>query len=91
MTNWQVQSAKQRFSEVLRAAEAGEPQFITKHGETVAVLVDIADYRRTHAVEVPLTDYLLTGRVAVELDGDLELPVRVAEPDRAGRLLGVES
>ncbi|HET9256002.1 MAG TPA: type II toxin-antitoxin system Phd/YefM family antitoxin [Pseudonocardiaceae bacterium] len=44
--SWQVQDAKQRFSEVLRAAEQGGPQIITRHGEEVAVIIDIAEYRR---------------------------------------------
>ncbi|WP_410658562.1 type II toxin-antitoxin system Phd/YefM family antitoxin [Amycolatopsis sp. lyj-112] len=43
---WQVQDAKQRLSELLRRAAAEGPQFVTKHGEEVAVVLDIADYRR---------------------------------------------
>ncbi|HVK22317.1 MAG TPA: type II toxin-antitoxin system Phd/YefM family antitoxin [Actinokineospora sp.] len=43
---WQVQEAKQRFSEVLRAVEREGPQTITRHGEDVAVLIDIQEYRR---------------------------------------------
>ena len=43
--HWQVQEAKQRFSEVLRALEHG-PQTITRHGEEVAVILDIAEYRK---------------------------------------------
>ncbi|GAB1688829.1 type II toxin-antitoxin system Phd/YefM family antitoxin [Krasilnikovia sp. M28-CT-15] len=30
--HWRVQDAKQRFSEVVRAAESGEPQVVTRHG-----------------------------------------------------------
>lgn len=44
--HWQVQEAKQRFSEVLRAVERDGPQTITRHGEDVAVLIDIREYRR---------------------------------------------
>jgi len=44
--SWQVQEAKQRFSEVLRAVEKDGPQTITKHGQEVAVVIDIAEYRR---------------------------------------------
>ncbi|CRK54976.1 hypothetical protein [Alloactinosynnema sp. L-07] len=44
--HWQVQEAKQRFSEVLRAVEREGPQTITRHGEDVAVLIDIREYRR---------------------------------------------
>lgn len=44
--SWQVQEAKQRFSEVLRAVETDGPQTITRHGQEVAVVIDIAEYRR---------------------------------------------
>jgi len=43
---WQVQEAKQRLSEVLRQAETDGDQTITRHGEPVAVVVGIAEYRR---------------------------------------------
>jgi prevent-host-death family protein len=42
---WQLQEAKQRFSELIRSVEADGPQFVTKHGEEVAVVVSIAEYR----------------------------------------------
>ena len=64
MSVWQVQTAKQRLSEVLRQAEAGEPQFIMRHGETVAVVVDIADNRKTHVEhedKPTLLEFLLDG------------------------------
>ena len=44
--SWQVQEAKQRFSEVLRAVEKDGPQTITRHGEEVAVVINVAEYRR---------------------------------------------
>jgi prevent-host-death family protein len=43
--HWQVQEAKQRFSEVLRAVAKEGPQTITRHGEEVAVVIDINHYR----------------------------------------------
>ena len=43
--HWQVQEAKQRFSELIRSVEAEGPQFVTRHGEEVAVVVSIAEYR----------------------------------------------
>jgi prevent-host-death family protein len=43
--DWQVQEAKQRFSELLRRAHEEGPQVITRHGEEVAVMVDIQWYR----------------------------------------------
>lgn len=44
--HWQLQEAKQRFSELIRSVETEGPQFVTKHGEEVAVVVGIAEYRR---------------------------------------------
>jgi prevent-host-death family protein len=65
---WQVQEAKQRFSEVLRAAESGEPQIVTKHGEEVAVVLDIAAYRRLRGEPAPFMEYLLAAPSLEELD-----------------------
>ncbi|MEV6300870.1 type II toxin-antitoxin system Phd/YefM family antitoxin [Actinoplanes sp. NPDC051861] len=70
---WQVQEAKQRFSEVLRAAETGEPQIVTKHGEEVAVLIDIDSYRRFHGQQVGLMEYLRADPVDdLDLDSVIE-------------------
>ena len=56
---WQVQEAKQRFSEVLRAAENGEPQIVTRHGEEVAVILDISEYRHLRQESTTLMDELV--------------------------------
>jgi len=68
---WQVQVAKQRFSELLRAVEEGEPQIVTKHGEDVAVVIDIAEYRRLRGQSRSLMDYLRTGPF-VDVEWDVE-------------------
>ena len=56
--HWQVQEAKQRFSELLRAAETGEPQIVTKHGEEIAVVLDIAEFRRLRGQALNIMEYL---------------------------------
>jgi prevent-host-death family protein len=56
---WQIQDAKQRFSEMIRAVVRDGPQIITRHGEEVAVVVDIAEYRRLTRPAVDLTGLLL--------------------------------
>jgi prevent-host-death family protein len=57
--SWQVQEAKQRFSEVLRAVQRDGPQTITRHGAEVAVVVDIDEYRRLTAPRKSATEILL--------------------------------
>lgn len=41
--HWQIQDAKQRFSEMIRAVAHEGPQVITRHGEDVAVIVPGGD------------------------------------------------
>lgn len=43
---WQLQDAKQRFSELVRRAEREGPQVVTRHGEEVVVVVPAEEYRR---------------------------------------------
>jgi prevent-host-death family protein len=40
-----VQEAKQGFSELIRAVRQEGPQFVTRHGRAVAVVIDIDEYR----------------------------------------------
>jgi prevent-host-death family protein len=56
---WQVQEAKQRFSELLRRTREEGPQVVTKHGEEVAFVVDAVYYRQLTGVNVEFTDFLL--------------------------------
>ncbi len=55
---WQLQEAKQRFSQVLRAVERKGPQTITRHGEEVAVIIDIAEYRRLTGLSKDFAEHL---------------------------------
>lgn len=56
---WQLQEAKARFSELVRAAEDGEVQVVTKHGAPAVVVVDVATYERLTAPGRSLVDALL--------------------------------
>ena len=74
---WQIQEAKQRFSEMLRAAESGEPQIVTRHGEEVAVLIDVAEYRRLRGEVISFMEYLRSepySDVDLEIERHRELP-----------------
>lgn len=71
MTSWQLQEAKQRFSDVVRRARNEGPQVVTRHGEEVAVVVDIAEFRRLKGDLPDFTDFLLA---APDWDDDIEFP-----------------
>jgi prevent-host-death family protein len=62
---WQLQDAKNRFSEVVdRALETG-PQTVTRRGVPVVVVVAVDSWRRLAGVGPSLKDYLR----AAPLDG----------------------
>lgn len=52
-SRWPVQDAKQRLSELLRKAIEEGPQIVTRHGEELAVVIDIVQYRELLGVELP--------------------------------------
>jgi prevent-host-death family protein len=47
---WSVQDAKNRFSEVVEAAQR-KPQTVTKHGKPAVVIVAADDYERLRHLE----------------------------------------
>ena len=51
MTSWSLQDAKNRFSAVVNAALAGEPQRVTRRGEPVVVIVSTDEYERMRRLE----------------------------------------
>lgn len=65
---WQIQEAKQRLSELLRAATRNGPQIITRHGEEIAVVIDIAEYYRLRSDVPDFKDFLRSGPDFEELD-----------------------
>jgi prevent-host-death family protein len=46
MATWQVQTAKNRLSEVIARAESEGPQMITHRGKDKAVVLSVKQYRR---------------------------------------------
>lgn len=67
-SHWQVQEAKQRFSELIRHARSEGAQFVTKHGAEVAVVLDIGEYRRLRGQSADFKEYLREGPHTDDLD-----------------------
>ena len=55
---WQLQAAKQRFSELVERARRDGPQVVTKHGKETVVVVSIEDYRRLRGHEPSLVEFI---------------------------------
>ena len=77
---WQLQEAKQRFSELVRQARAHGPQVVTRHGEEVAVVVSVEENRRLTDDQPSFKEFLLDAPDldALELSRSRE-PARVVE------------
>jgi prevent-host-death family protein len=60
MTQWPLQQAKTRLSEVIEEAQTKGPQIITHHGAERAVILSIQDYHAHIAHKPNLFEYLLS-------------------------------
>jgi antitoxin Phd len=55
---WQLQAAKQRFSELVERARREGPQVVTKHGREAVVVVSAEEYRRLKGSGDNLVEFL---------------------------------
>ena len=78
---WQLQEAKQRFSEVVRQAQDEGPQVVTRHGREVVVVIAFEEYERLFPNRRSFKQFLRSEPFFDDLDFavDLELD-RSREP-----------
>ena len=72
---WQLQDAKNRFSEVVKRALKHGPQVVTKRGREVVIVVAVDAYRELSRPKTPLARFLRESPLAdvtldVERSGD---------------------
>ncbi len=81
--NWQVQEAKQRFSELVRRTLEEGPQVVTRHGEEVVVVVAADEYRRSQEHGPSFKDFLMSGPSFddLELDRSTDRPREISFED----------
>lgn len=89
--HWQIQDAKQRFSEMIRAVTNQGPQVITRHGEDVAVVVDIGEYRRLTRPSVDLVSTLLGGPKFDDGTADVFAEIEAERKADFGRAVDLEA
>ena len=77
---WQLQEAKNRFSEVVKAAESKGPQVITVRGQEAVVVVSINEYKRLAGRQQPLSEFLSNSPLK-GLALDLRRPRDVSDRD----------
>ena len=89
--HWQIQEAKQRFSEMIRAVTTEGPQVITRHGEDVAVVVDIVEYRRLTRPAMDLASILLGGPKLDDSAADVFAEIEAERKAEFGRMVDLEA
>ncbi len=74
---WQIQSAKNKLSEVIDKSVTLGPQIITKHGKEAAVVISYAEYKKFAPPKKSLKELLMNS----ELHGiDFDLIRRDSSP-----------
>jgi prevent-host-death family protein len=66
---WQLQEAKNKFSEVVRKASEEGPQTVTKHGKDSVVVLSAEEYRKLERPKTSLVDFFQKSPLSkVEVD-----------------------
>lgn len=77
---WQLQEAKQKFSEMIRRAMTEGPQTVTRHGDEVVVVLAVDTYRRLLGDIPEFKTYLASAPNMDELELSRDrAPARIVE------------
>ena len=68
MTEWPLQDAKNKFSALVNAALAGEPQQVTRRGQPAVVVISVDEYERLCRLEK--SDAPSLGELLLEIPQD---------------------
>ena len=83
MMEWALQDAKNRFSAVVDAALAGNPQRVTRRGKPAVVVVAVEEYERLRHLEKAEAPTLADMLLAIPQDDEefdrFRLPSRSVE------------
>ena len=77
---WPLQEAKNKFSELVNAALAGEPQEVTRRGRPVVIVLASEEYDRLRRLEKAQAPTL--GELLLEIPQDEQKFQRVSIPTR---------
>ena len=81
LTEWPLQDAKNKFSALVNAALAGEPQQVTRRGQPAVVVLSVDEYERLRRLEK--ADAPTLGELLLEIPQDDQDFERVSIPARS--------
>ena len=74
---WQLQTAKARFSELVQKSIDEGPQTVTRRGKPAVVVLSVQEYERLRQRKPSLKEVLMSGP-----EGEFEVPPRVRDSGR---------
>ena len=80
MTEWPLQDAKNKFSALVNAALAGEPQRVTRRGQPAVVVLAVEEYERLCRLDK--SDAPSLGELLLDIPQDDEAFERMPFPAR---------
>ena len=69
--SWQLQDAKNRFSQLVKLAESKGPQIITVRGQESVVVISVKEYKKLITKKGSLVDFMQNSPMS-DVDLDLE-------------------
>lgn len=72
MNDWALQDAKNRFSAVVNAALAGEPQRVTRRGEPAVMVIAVEEYERLRKWEPDSAPTFVDHLLAIPKGGEFD-------------------
>lgn len=77
MENWQLQDAKNRFSELVNKALRNGPQVVTRHGKKTVVIMSVEQYQNLTRPKLNIVDFFQKSPLR---DADLDLTRKKDSP-----------
>lgn len=81
MKKWQLQDAKNRFSEVVKKARKDGPQIVTRRGTETVVVISIEEYRHLTRPKTNLVSFFRNSPLydsEIDFSRNKDLPREVA-------------
>ncbi|SLM29667.1 conserved hypothetical protein [Desulfamplus magnetovallimortis] len=64
--HWQLQDAKNKFSNLVETVQKKGPQIVTKHGKEAVVVISINEYKRLTKPSTTLVEFFKNSPLAEE-------------------------
>ena len=62
--HWQLQDAKNKFSNLVETVQKKGPQVVTKHGKEAVVIISISEYRQLTKPKTTLVEFFKNSPLA---------------------------